>query len=148
MPDICHRVGIAVAPERVYESLATTEGLAQWWTQRVEGDSVAGGTVRFYFGGDEPGAVMRVSELIPAQRVSWDCVAGAEEWIGTRLTFDLKPTGADTAVLFTHAGWREPVEFMYHCSTKWANFLQSLKAGLEDAAFAPFPNDPPISSWG
>jgi hypothetical protein len=51
-------------------------------------------------------------------------------------------------VLFTHAGWREPVEFMHHCSTKWAYFLLGLKAGLEGGPATPYPEDMAISSWG
>jgi hypothetical protein len=26
-----------------------------------------------------------------------------------------------------HANWKEPVEFMHHCGTKWATFLLSLR---------------------
>jgi hypothetical protein len=37
-------------------------------------------------------------------------------------------------VLFKHQGWKEPVEFMHHCSTKWAVFLLSLKSLLETKA--------------
>lgn len=46
-----------------------------------------------------------------------------------------------TFVLFTHAGWREPVEFMHHCSTKWAVFLLSLKNWIERAEGRPHPYD-------
>ena len=33
--------------------------------------------------------------------------------------------------MFRHEGWREPVEFMHHCSTKWATYLMSLKSLVE-----------------
>ncbi len=42
-------------------------------------------------------------------------------------------------MLFRHLGWREPVEFMHHCSTKWATYLMSLKALLETGTGAPEP---------
>jgi hypothetical protein len=29
--------------------------------------------------------------------------------------------------VFKHANWKEPVEFMHHCSTKWATFLLNLR---------------------
>ncbi len=60
-------------------------------------------------------------------------------------------------MLFTQAGWREPVPFMPHCSTKWAVFLlgllglglkAGLKAGLEGGKPTPFPDDLAVSSWG
>ena len=48
---------------------------------------------------------------------------------------------------FTHAGWVEPVEFLAHCSTKWAVFLLSLKALVETGTGAPAPDDVAISDW-
>ena len=47
----------------------------------------------------------------------------------------------ETVVLFTHADWREPVEFMAHCSARWAYFLLSLKSYLEIGKGTPFPED-------
>jgi hypothetical protein len=44
-------------------------------------------------------------------------------------------------------GWKEPVEFMNHCSTKWAVFLMSLKALVETGKGTPNPADPRISNW-
>ena len=148
MADIRHRVGIAAAPARVYAALATREGLAGWWTKRVEGDARPGGALRFYFGGPEPGATMEVVALEPTAHVEWRCIGGPEEWVGTTLSFDLNNEGGETALVFTNAHWREPVEFMLHCSTKWAVFLLGLKAGLEGGACTPYPDDPRISSWG
>jgi hypothetical protein len=42
----------------------------------------------------------------------------------------------------------EPVEFMHHRSTNWADFLPGLKAGLEGGEATRFPIDMHISSWG
>jgi uncharacterized protein YndB with AHSA1/START domain len=55
MPDIRHRVGIAAPQHRVYEMLATKDGLAKFWTRQVEGDSAVGGKLRFFFGKPEGG---------------------------------------------------------------------------------------------
>jgi uncharacterized protein YndB with AHSA1/START domain len=148
MPDIRHRVGIAAPQDRVYEMLATKGGLAKFWTSHVEGDSDVGGHLRFFFGKPEPSAVMEVVELSPDNRVQWRCVNGAAGWVGTTVTFDLKTSGGETVLLFTHADWREPVEFMHHCSTKWATVLIGLRGGLEGGAFTAFPDDTKISrSW-
>ena len=93
MPDIRHRVGIAVPQNRVFEMLATTDGLAEFWTRKVQGDSAVGGKLRFFFGSPEPAAVMEVVELSPDDRVQWRCVEGPPEWVGTTVTFDLKDSG-------------------------------------------------------
>ena len=78
----------------------------------------------------------------------WHCADGPEEWVGTNLSFDLSPSGGETVVVFTHGDWRQPVEFMHHCSTKWAYFLLGMKAGLEGGEATAFPQDMKISSWG
>ena len=73
--------------------------------------------------------------------VTWEVVAGPDVWIGTKVTFDLRQDDDYAIVLFKHAGWKEPIEFMHHCSTKWATFLMSLKSMLETGKGAAFPND-------
>ncbi len=148
MADIRHRVGIAAPQSRVYEALATTEGLSRWWTRDLDGDPEQGGTLRFFFGAAEPGAVMDVVDTTPPWHVGWHCAEGPEEWVGTNLSFDLSPSGEETVVVFTHGDWRQPVEFMHHCSTKWAYFLLGMKAGLEGGEATAFPGDMKISSWG
>ena len=50
-------------------------------------------------------------------------------------------------MLFSHEGWAEPVEFLYHCSTKWASYLLSLKALVETGTGSPSPDDVRISDW-
>lgn len=146
MFDIRHRVGITAPQDRVYELLATRSGLAEFWTAQVQGDSEVGGRLSFYFNGPEPAAVMEVVDLSPEHRVQWRCIEGPPEWVGTTVTFDLKDAGGETVLLFTHAGWREPVEFMHHCSTKWATFLIGLKSGLEGGSFTAHPDDTRIAS--
>lgn len=148
MADIRHHVGITAPQRTVYDALATIDGLAGWWTRDVRGEAGVGGKLEFYFGGEEPSAVMEVAELDPDHRVAWRCLQGPSEWVGTELTFDLTTTPEETMLSFAHAGWRDPADFMAHCSTKWAQFLLGLKAGLEGGSATPFPEDSKISTWG
>ena len=146
MPDILHKVGIkSSSPDDVYKALATIAGLSGWWTSDTRGQSKVGGVVEFRFGGG--GFDMKVLELKPSKRVIWQVVDGPEEWLGTEISFDLKQNGDWIVVLFKHQGWKAPVEFMYHCSTKWAVFLLSLKSLLETGKGAPWPNEIKLDSW-
>jgi uncharacterized protein YndB with AHSA1/START domain len=147
MSDILHRVGIKSSSNDTYTALTTLDGLARWWTSETRGDSQVGGVIAFRFG-SRGGFDMKVLELVPAQRVLWQVVSGPAEWIGTKVSFDLRQEGGFTLVLFKHEGWKEPVEFMHHCSTKWALFLMSLKSLLETKKGAPFPEDVNISGIG
>ena len=147
MIDIRHRIGINAPQGQVHQALATTEGIASWWTRHVEGDASQGSKLSFYFGQPEPSAVAEVVEVAP-DRIVWRCIAGPDEWVDTTLTFELSHQDGETVVLFTHAGWREAVPFEAHCSTKWAFFLLGLKALLEGGEATPFPGELKISSWG
>ena len=145
MVDILHRVGITASRDAVYRALTTPDGLAAWWTEDTRGDGATGGVLEFRF---EPGGFdMKVLETQPAERVLWEVIDGPEEWIGTRISWDLRTEGDFTIVLFAHRGWREPVECMHHCSTKWGLFLMSLKSLVETGKGDPWPNDVKIDNW-
>ena len=146
MVDILHRIGVEKAsPQEVYDALTTVDGLAGWWTDQTTGDPEVGGTIEFRF---IPGGFdMEVVELEPAKRVHWQVADGPPEWVGTHVTFDLSEVDGYTIVLFKHEGWEEPVEFMHHCSTKWATYLMSLKELVETGTGAPAPHDVMISDW-
>jgi uncharacterized protein YndB with AHSA1/START domain len=135
MPDILHRVGIDAKPERVYDTLTTTDGLRSWWVSTAAGDAGQGGTIDFGF------CKMQVIAAVPGKLVEWRCVDGPPEWVGTTVRFELDWKKDQTFILFNHANWKEPVEFMHHCSTKWATFLLSLRDMLERSSGRPTPRD-------
>jgi uncharacterized protein YndB with AHSA1/START domain len=148
MNDIRHRVCISAPLAQVYEAVATPEGISDWWTRDgVRGEASEGSKLDIFFGDQtEPTAVMEITRLSPAGHVHWNCVEGPDDWVGTKLTFDLtKSDGAEsddeTAVMFTHADWRSPSEFMAHCSARWAYFLLSLKLLVETGTGTPVPED-------
>jgi len=149
--DILHRVGIKASSQEVYKALTTRDGLAGWWTTNTQGDSKLGGVIKFRFsvdGREIGGFDTKVLELRPADHVLWQVLEGPPEWIGTKVSFDLKQDGEFSIVLFKHEGWKEPVEFMHHCSTKWATFLLSLKALVETGEGRPQPRDVQIEVGG
>ncbi|MBE3203608.1 MULTISPECIES: SRPBCC family protein [Frankiaceae] len=146
MVDILHRIGVRTTePKKVYDALTTVEGLAGWWTDDTKGTAEVGGVLEFRF---LPGGFdMEVVETRPSERVVWRVVDGPEEWVGTTIDWDLQQSGDYTIVLFRHQGWKEPVEFMYHCSTKWGSYLMSLKSLVETGQGAPAPRDVQIGDW-
>jgi uncharacterized protein YndB with AHSA1/START domain len=140
MVDILHRVGIKTpTPETVYDALTTIDGLAGWWTDDTSGTAGVGGVLEFRF--PAGGFDMEVVEQRPSEFVSWKVVEGPQEWVGTTIAWQLRQDGDHTIVMFEHHGWQEPVEFMHHCSTKWATYLMSLKALVETGEGAPAPRD-------
>jgi uncharacterized protein YndB with AHSA1/START domain len=151
MFDIIHRIGIKSPATQAYEALTTLEGLAQWWTDEVRGDGRIGGKIEFYFRsetGELKGKiVMEVQALDAPKEVRWRCVEGPAEWVGTDINFQLSEQDDQTIVLFGHRNWREAVEFMSHCSMKWATFLLSLREYVETGKGKPSPHDLKIDNW-
>ncbi|MBB5790705.1 SRPBCC family protein [Jiangella mangrovi] len=148
MVDILHRIGAESATvDDAYAALTTIDGLAGWWTEDTT--AVADDVIRFRFTlpQGEDGFDMKVLETEPGKLVHWEVVKGPEEWLGTHIRFELAQEGDWAIVMFRHEGWKEPVPFMHHCSTKWATFLVSLKELLETGKGSPNPNDLLISDW-
>jgi len=135
MPDILHRVGINAPLEKVFIAFSTIDGLRNWWTTETIGNPDQGGVVNFGF------CEMKVIESKPHELVKWKCIHGPVDWIDTEVSFQLTYKENQTFVLFKHADWKEPVEFMHHCSTKWATFLLSLRNWVERAEGHPAPYD-------
>ena len=140
MADIIHRVGIACDVNQVYTALTTNEGLATWWTNEVTGAGDVGSILEFRFNGMGPD--FKVTELIKNSLVRWSHYGNVpEDWMGTQISFKLINSDNQVLVLFCHANWSKPSDFMAHCSTKWAVFLFSLKKALETGKGRPFPDD-------
>ena len=151
MVDIIHRVGIKAPISKVYDAVATPEGVAGWWTRDTTGSNGTGGNVTVRFrrkDGSEVGHMnYEIVKLEPNRGVRWRFLDGPPEWIGTDATFDLTQDGDTTVVLFGHRNWKEAVEFTAHCSMKWAVFLLSLKALVETGKGRPSPEDTKIDNW-
>jgi len=140
MSEINHQVGIKAPPETIYELLTTDKGLSQWWTNDVSGAGAVGSIIKFRFNGGGPDFL--VSQLVPNKTVIWKHDGSMpESWMGTEISFQLRLESNQTFVRFTHSNWKEPTNFMAHCSTKWAVFLLSLKGAAEIGKGKPFPND-------
>lgn len=137
MPEIRHKLLIDAPAEKVYRALTEREGLAGWWTVQAAATPVAGSVADFKFG-DRYHTAMRVAALKPPTRVEWECEKGDEEWVGTRVVFDLEPKVDQTLVRFVHEGWREATDYFASCNYNWGYYLTSLKSYCETGRGTPF----------
>jgi uncharacterized protein YndB with AHSA1/START domain len=151
MVDIIHRIGIKAPLAKVYDAVATTQGVAGWWTRETTGTSKVGETITTRFRSQEGKEIgkmeFEVITLDPNREVRWRFKQGPEEWIGTDATFELSDAGNQTILLFGHRNWREAVEFTAHCSMKWGTFLLSLRELVETGKGRPSPDDLKIDNW-
>lgn len=112
MADIVHQLRMRAHAHDVFRAVTVEELLRPWWS------------------GDGNLAVDCV-EIDDGTRVSWRCVDGPAEWIGTDITFAFACDRGETVVRFSHRNWREPSDAFASCSTKWARILMALKSRME-----------------
>ena len=149
MADIIHRIGIRAPAAKVREAVATTRGVAGWWTRDATGSGAAGNVnARFLRkDGKEIGQMDFEVSMPDDGEVRWRFLSGPPEWIGTHATFQMAEEDDMTILVFGHRNWKEPVEFMAHCSLKWAVFLLSLRELVETGTGHPSPDDVKIDNW-
>ena len=125
MPAIKHLFHINAPRQKVYDELTTIDGLAKWWTTQTSGESKPGGVIQFRFG--EFGNDMKVTGMKQNESVSWECIAGPADWIGTTISFRLDDNEGKTRVRFEHGNWKEADDFYASCSFSWARYMESLR---------------------
>ena len=102
MTDMLHKIIIKAAPQKVYDALTTKEGLSAWWTPMTEAAPQVGSRATFRFGDGSLGPDMQVVDLQRGRYVEWRCTDGIPDWVGTRLTFDIRPHASGAELLFGH----------------------------------------------
>jgi uncharacterized protein YndB with AHSA1/START domain len=125
MASIKHLLNINAPVSKVYEALTTINGLANWWTKQTSGSAGTGGIIQFRFG--EMGSDMKVIASEPDKSVTWECVDGFPDWVGTKITFKLTSIDEKTKLQFEHSDWKEDNEFFAGCSFSWARYMESLR---------------------
>ena len=123
---IKHRFHINAPKEKVFEAISTINGLSNWWTTKTTGDASPGGVLKFHFGEME-GPQMKVIDLNPGEKLTWECVASPFGWTGHTFTFLLDENDGKTRVRFSQDGWTEQDDFYGGCSFSWGRYMESLR---------------------
>lgn len=138
MKSICHRLLIESSAEKIYNAITTIEGLSGWWSPETEAKPEIESVARFAFG--DYFKEMKITDLDPFKKVKWLCLKAYDEWLGTTITFELKPHDKGTVLFFHHDGWKKYTQEFASCSYDWAVFLRSLKFLCETGKGLPFPH--------
>jgi hypothetical protein len=120
MVDIVHRLEVRAPIAEVFQELACESE-----------PPLASALSTFRYNKASIRATMRVADTAIGRRISWRCVEGPSDWVGTLVTFELAPFEEGTVVRFGHREWAKVSDFMGECSTQWARYLLSLKSRLE-----------------
>jgi len=131
MDSIEHIIYIKAPKETVYSALTSEEGLSEIWTKKLKVKPEVGFINEFDF---DEGYITKfiILELVENSKIVWECIASDEEWIGTKVSFELTGKDNRTTIILKHFDWRERTDFYRWCNYNWAMFLYRLKNYCEN----------------
>ena len=137
MADIFHDFPIYARADRVFTALSTPDGLDKWWTKSSSGEAKPGAEIGLFFGPEHQWRA-RVTRHVPGSEFEIEMTVADNDWLGTRVGFQLETQGDSTKVRFRHTGW--PVENTHwRVSTYcWAMYLRLLRRYIESAEVVPY----------
>src|ERR1044071_1589303 len=138
MQGIQHDLSIAAPVRRVYDAIATADGISTWWDKQTEVHTDHG-LVLEHSPGIQHGVVrLRVVDLVPDHRIEWECISThpatspASAWTGTHFIFELTGRGVHACALdFRQTGYDERSAFFTANTNAWAQVLENLKRVVE-----------------
>ncbi|HVU81389.1 MAG TPA: SRPBCC domain-containing protein [Rhodanobacteraceae bacterium] len=149
MADVLHLLMIHAPRERIYEAIATAEGVRNWFSRDADLEPTVGGSGEIRFANGQRITRVKIEQLEPAERVVWKVVSAAmPTWADTRVEFRMAAADGGTMLRFAHRGFGEADDFFAMSATAWANFLISLKLYAEIGEGTPHPDDPLSRSPG
>jgi uncharacterized protein YndB with AHSA1/START domain len=134
-----HLVRFDAPRETVYPYLTTAEGVRAWWTPDAQLDDEVDGTGEFRFFEGSKATRIRIDRLDPPKSVVWTVLDSFRpEWIGTVISFELRPSQSGCELLFAQRGYPHADENYAVCNTGWGIYFSRLQerlvAGLADRA--------------
>lgn len=143
MADILHLIQIRAPRETVYQTIATSEGIRQWFSRDADVEARIGGSGELRFAGGQRVLRVGIAALEPATRIVWKVHSAAmPNWADTEIEFSMAADGGDTLLHFAHRGFAQADDLFAMSATIWASFLISLKQYLETGKGTPHPDDP------
>ena len=139
MADIMHTLKIQAPPDRVFQAIASADGIRNWWTRDASLEASVGGAGEFGFYNRRFVAKVVIDALEPPVRIKWRLTNAA--WPGAVIEFSVKPESNHTRLSFAHRGYAEADQRYASATTRWGAYLLSLKSYLESGKGSPNPDD-------
>jgi len=139
MKTIEHHLRIDAPASRVYEAIATADGISTWWDPQTPKQTDLG-LVLEHNPGPEHGIVqLRVVDRMPNTRIEWECISThpasspASAWTGTHFIFELSGHDTATDLDFKQTGYDDRSAFFNTNKDAWGQVLQNLKRVVESS---------------
>lgn len=116
------------SPMDVFNAVTNVRG---WWSDGIEGDTRHLDDEFIFQVKDVHYSKQKLTEVIPGKKMVWlitesrlSFIKDKNEWIGTKIIFDISETGNKTKLVFTHEGLVPGVECYDACSPAWTEYVQ------------------------
>ena len=115
------------SPQKVFEAINDVRG---WWTPNLEGSTYKLNDVFEVRFGDVHYSKQKLTEVVQNEKVVWlvtdsklSFVKNKNEWVNTRIVFEIARKGAKTQVVFRHDGLVQDVECYDACTDAWSGYI-------------------------
>jgi uncharacterized protein YndB with AHSA1/START domain len=116
------------SPHEVFEAVTNVHG---WWSTTIQGDAQKLGDEFTYEVKGIHYSEQRLVEVVPDRRVVWlvtkadmTFLKQRDEWVGTKVVFDITTEGDKTKLVFTHEGLLPHIECYKMCMPAWTEYIQ------------------------
>lgn len=121
------------SPEHVFK---TIRDVRSWWSG-LYGESFTGDSEElhdefsFWAGDGAHYSKQRLIEVVPNKKMVWliteselTFIEQTDEWVGTKVIFEISEKNGKTELVFTHQGLTPEVECYNSCAPGWSSYLQ------------------------
>ena len=126
------------SPADLMKWLDNTEGIAGWWSDRVEGEAASAGD-QFHVSFPTTPVTFDLEVTAASDKtVEWHVPESPPWWKGTTIRFELAAgEGGNTDLMFTHDGFEPDDPIIEVINPAWVRFLDNLVAVAESDRPAP-----------
>jgi len=125
--DFTTTVVVNNTPAEVFKAVLNPRG---WWSEDIKGATENLNDVFVYQFEDIHRCKVQLTEVVPDKKVVWHILDNAfnftkdkTEWINTNVIFEIKTTGDQTTLVFTHAGLTPADECYEACYQGWSHYI-------------------------
>ena len=137
MADIFHYFPIKASRQEVFQAIATPAGLDAWWTKRSTGAPAAQAEYELWFGPEYDWRAV-VLHCVPDSAFELRITRAQEDWLDTRVRFELEEKEGAIWVRLQHTGWPAANDHYLGSCYCWAMYLRLLKRHVEHGEFVPY----------